>query len=246
MGTLSGMVKKIINLSPAVKELSIHLYDWYCHTIYRRYARRYPVDSKTVVFESFLGGKYACSPKAIYEAMCTDPLYNDYKKVWCFKNPEKYRYLEQDPQTVLVKYRSDEYYKYYAQAGYWITNYLPTYGIEKREGQVYVQCWHGTPLKKIGCDVLRSSLPAAERRRTEAEYEKEGQRIDFLPSQSPFYSEKIRSAFRLGSQARILEVGYPRNDALFACEEEKHRNLRDKLKLPRDKKVILYAGCPSK
>ena len=39
--------------------------------------------------------------------------------------------------------------------------------------------------------------------------------IDFMPSPSPFYTEKVKSAFCLGPQARVLEFGYPRNDDLF-------------------------------
>ena len=158
-----------------------------------------------------------------------------------FKNPQKYKFLEKYPNTYVEKYRSNAYYRYYAQAGYWITNYLLSCGIKKRAGQKYVQTWHGTPLKKIGCDVLRSQLPQAERRRTYVEYEREGAIIDFIPSPSAFYTDKITSAFRLGAQAKILEQGYPRNDALFAVNEQSCLKIKQKLGIPRDKKVILYA-----
>ena len=77
-------------------------------------------------------------------------------------------------------------------------------------------------------------------KRTAAEYAREGQRADYLPSPSPFYSEKITSAFRLGSQARILEYGYPRNDALLAPDNGRGAAIRKKLGIARQK-VILYA-----
>lgn len=241
MSAAGKFIKKIINLSPALKECSIRIYELCRKMTYRLYVMRYPIEPKTVVFESYLGNSYACSPKALYEAMCADPAYKDYKKIWMFRNPENYDFLEKVPGTTVIKRGSRDCYKAYAQAKIWITNYLPEYGIRKRSGQIYVQTWHGTPLKKIGCDVDRKELPAAERKRTYQKYEREGRAIDFLPSPSAFYSEKITSAFHLGEQAKILEDGYPRNDALFQIREETVAEIRRKLKLPENKKVILYA-----
>lgn len=241
MSTAGKYIKKIVNLSPALKECSVRIYELLRRAAYLRYVIGTPIETKTVVFESYLGSSYACSPKALYEAMCADPAYSDYKKVWMFRNPQKYQFLEENTGTVVVKRGSGEYYRYYASAKIWITNYLPEYGIRKRPGQIYVQTWHGTPLKKIGCDVARKELSLAERKRTFQKYEREGKSIDYLPSPSAFYSEKISSAFLLGKQAEILQYGYPRNDALFQIKEEKIGEIRRKLGIPMGKKVILYA-----
>ncbi len=241
MSTAGKYIKRIINLSPILKECSVHIYEFVRRGAYLRYVIGNPIEPKTVVFESYLGSSYACSPKALYEAMCSDPVYKDYRKVWMFRNPEKYQFLEKNPGTVLVKRGSKDYYRYYAAAKFWITNYLPEYGIRKRSGQIYVQTWHGTPLKKIGCDVMRKELPLAERKRTFHKYEREGKSIDYLPSPSAFYSEKITSAFLLGKQAEILQYGYPRNDALLRPKKEKIAKIRRKLGIPAEKKVILYA-----
>lgn len=241
MKSIEKAVKKAINLTPGLKEAAIGVYNRYKSHCYKKYAGKYPVDPKMVIFESYMGRKYSCSPRAMFEAMCAKEEYRDYKKVWMFTDPEKYQWLKKYPNTILVKYRSEEYYKYYAQAGVWITNYLLSYGIEKRSEQIYVQTWHGTPLKKIGCDVPRLELSKKERERTCREYEREGQMIDYMPSPSPFYTEKVKSAFRLGEQAKILETGYPRNDDLFHASDEKIRKMKEELHLPLDKKVILYA-----
>lgn len=241
MGTIEKTVKKIINLTPGMKEAAVSIYNKCSERRYRKYVKKYPVESHTVVFEAYMGRKYSCSPRAMFEAMCADEGYRDYKKVWMFTDPEKYKWLEKYPNTILVKYRSEDYYRYYACAGVWITNYLLSYGIEKRPGQIYVQTWHGTPLKKIGCDVPRLDLSKKERERTCREYKREGQMIDFMPSPSSFYTEKVKSAFCLGSQAKVLELGYPRNDALFGYGEEKCEGIKRALGIAADKKVILYA-----
>ena len=52
------------------------------------------------------------------------------------------------------------------------------------------------------------------------------------------------SCFALSDgKERIIQKGYPRNDALFGFSEEKALEIRRKLNIPDDKRVILY--CPT-
>ena len=45
-----------------------------------------------------------------------------------------------------------EYFKYLARAKYWVNN--ATFPIESKQKKgVYLQTWHGTPLKRLGFDV---------------------------------------------------------------------------------------------
>lgn len=44
-----------------------------------------PIDDKLIVFEAFMGRKYVCSPKAIYEFMLKDDRFSEYTFVWAFK-----------------------------------------------------------------------------------------------------------------------------------------------------------------
>ena len=39
-------------------------------------------DDKIVIFGSYNGKSYACSPKAVYEYMLNEPAFNDYRFVW--------------------------------------------------------------------------------------------------------------------------------------------------------------------
>ena len=120
---------------------------------YMKFYRKYKVDDKLVVFESFNGRKYCDSPKAIYLRMLEDKKYKDYKFVWAFLKPEEFKFLEKNRNTKVVKYHSEEYKKTYASAKYWFTpSRLPDYIVPKKD-QMYVQCWHGTPLKRLGYDI---------------------------------------------------------------------------------------------
>lgn len=43
-----------------------------------------------------------------------------------------------------------------------------------------------------------------------------GKKVTFFPSPSPYYSEKIASAFAIGDPSvKFVASGYPRNDKLF-------------------------------
>ena len=187
------------------------------------------VDDKAVFFESFQGRNYSCSPKAIFEEMKTSGEYKDYQYTWAFRDVDK---NYSDKSDSIVRYESYAYYKALAKAKYWILNSNTRKFLKPRKEQVYVQTWHGTPLKKIGLDVPGSGL----------NYGHEGKKFSYMISPSKYCSEKLISAFGLqGREDIILETGYPRNDELFDFDQDKVDRIKDELGIPADKKVILYA-----
>ena len=204
-----------------------------------------PVNKKMVLFMSFMGKKYADSPRVIYEYMLREPRFKDYEFVWTFVQPDNYSFLEQNPRTRVLRYHSDEHYRVYATAGYWITNSRVPLIIPVRDEQVYLQCWHGTPLKGLGLDVKVSGNNA---RYTQDEmnsmYTKDADKYTFMVSPSGFCSEKFSSAFGLDRSNRehvILEQGYPRNDELIGRSDEDIDRIKEALGIPANKKVVLYA-----
>lgn len=199
------------------------------------------VDPKLIMFESFAGRKYWDSPKALYEAMLNDPKYKDYKFVWAFREPEKYDFLKNNRNTIVVKTEGKYYYKYYAKSKYWIINYRLTDVIFKKKNQVYVQCWHGTPLKRLGCDIEVEGNLLSTKNEIHKQYTKDSKRYNYMISPSAFCTEKFASAFGIKDKSIFIEEGYPRNDAIVNHTEEDIINIKKKLNIPNDKKVILYA-----
>ena len=114
MGKWKSLILKLINLTPMTKELSVKLYRTLQEYRYRAMRKRVQTDDKMVVFESFLGKQYGCSPKALFLSMAKNPKYSEYKKVWMFKNPDEYRELLQYDKTEVVSYGSARYYECYA------------------------------------------------------------------------------------------------------------------------------------
>lgn len=201
-----------------------------------------PIDEKKVFFITFSGRGYSDSPKAIYNYMLNSPEYKDYHFVWSFREPEKYEFLRND-RTEVVKYRSKAENKALRTSAYWISNYRMLDHQKPRKGQVYVQCWHGTPLKRLGYDLLTSDNVMNSIAEIHEKYRTDAKKFDYLLSPSPFATEKFASAWNLnetGQRDKILEEGYPRNDALINASEEYVDELREKLGV-QSRKAILYA-----
>ena len=210
-------------------------------TKYLKYYYKYKVDDKLILFEVYNGRNYACSPKAIYEYMINNKKYKDYKFVWAFKNPEKY---DLGKQTKIVKSNSKDYFKYLASSKYWIVNSLIDVSIKKKKNQMYLQCWHGTPLKKLRYDIEVKGSVLNTINEIRKRNDLDAVKFDYFISPSKFCTEQFTSAFnlkKLGKENIIIEKGYPRNDYLFNYKKEDVAKIKKKLKLPIDKKIILYA-----
>lgn len=214
----------------------------------RRYARAaagQTLDEKMIIFETFMGRQYGDNPRAIYEYMRTDSRFEDFHYVWVLNDAGKQAAYPQLADAQIVALRSEGYYDAYARAKYVITNSNLDYGIMKREGQVFLQTWHGTPLKKLRCDIEATAGNAMNT--LEEIYSKNNMdvvRYDHFLSPSPFASEKFASAFRLnqlGMRHILAETGYPRNDLLHRFDADFIRRQKQALGIPEDKKVILYA-----
>lgn len=215
---------------------------------YKRRSLGHPVKPKTVLFISFNGKTYGCSPKAVYEYMLTDPAYDDWQFIWAFKNPEMHMYLEDNPRTRVIKYKGLEFDRTEATSEYWITNYRVFNHVWPKESQTYVQCWHGTPLKRLGYDLVDGDNAMNSSEEIFIKYKIDAAKFNYILSPSAFCSEKFISAWNLkaiGKEDAVLEVGYPRNDFLINASEEEVEAIRKKLLLDKehigDKKVILYA-----
>ena len=209
---------------------------------YSYYKAKYKMDDKTILFEAFGGRNYTCSPKAIYEKMLTIKEFKDYTFVWSFIDPSKHE-VKKDKRLKIIKSKSKEYYKYMSISKYWIVNSIIEEGITKKKNQVYVQCWHGTPLKRLRYDIVvnGASLNSVEeiRKRNDIDAKK----FDYFISPSKYCTEKFTSAFNLkalGKENIIIEEGYPRNDFLFNKTKKDIDAIKKKLGLPLDKKVIFY------
>lgn len=193
-----------------------------------------PIDKKLIVFESNVGKSIGDSPKAIYDKLQEFDL--SYKYVWIYNGSEPI--FNNNTKTVIRL--GFKYYYYLARAGYWVNNQnFPTY-LVKRKKTIYLQTWHGTPLKKMQNDldiIIGRDGTYLERVNFAVS------QWDYLISPSEYATEHFKTAFNYNKE--ILEVGYPRND-IFYQEESilslTENEVKKRLGLEGEfRKIILYA-----
>lgn len=208
---------------------------------YRISCRYISIDEKTIMFTSYHGKGYLCNPKAIHLELLKDERYKDYKFIWAVKGKS----LPEINGAEVVRYNGIKFFYYLAKSKYWIFNCkMPKY-IIKKEGQVYIQTWHGTPLKRLAHDIQISDDATFYRTKvTRAEmvksYDIDAAKYDYLLSPNRFSTEKFESCFRINRE-RIIETGYPRNDFLTNLTSSQIDAIKDKLEIDKNKKVLLYA-----
>lgn len=212
---------------------------------YQRLAATISIDHKLVFFQSFMGRGYTDSPKALYRAMLADPRFDDYRFVWAFRDPKKYRHHPDMKRAQVVRHNSDEFYQAFAAAGTWIMNLRIHAWVDPKPGQVFVQTWHGTPLKRIGCDIEVQTAGAISDNQDLAEkFRIDSPKQTWFLSPSEFASDCFRTAFdmaRYHDHDIIIQEGYPRNDFLVNYTPHDVAAIKKRLLIPDDKKVLLYA-----
>ncbi|MGP5153566.1 CDP-glycerol glycerophosphotransferase family protein [Glutamicibacter ardleyensis] len=192
---------------------------------------RTPMDENLVVFESGLGKQYGDSPRYIYEELVRRG--DTRKKVWIYSGTHRFT----DPNTITIQRLSPEYFWYLARAKFWVTNQSFPHYLRRRKNGIYLQTWHGTPLKHMALDI------------EEIHGRDEGyvQRVlnatkqwSHLISPSKYTTDIMKSAYSFSGIA--TELGYPRNDILMAPDAPaRERSIRERLGLAPDVRTVLYA-----
>lgn len=178
-----------------------------------------PVDDSLVVWESFGGNGALCSPAALFREVIDAPDLAHLSHVWMLRKDVidagegLAREFAGHPRVRFVEYRSAEYFGLLQTAGRLINNATFPHEFVKRTGQLYLNTWHGTPLKHMGYDepdgawasrnVLRNFLSA-----------------DYLLSSGPYMTDHMyRGAYRLEPlfKGEVVEDGFPRVDAQFTA-----------------------------
>lgn len=183
----------------------------------------FPVNSKKIFFLSFSGKRYDDSPRMIYEKMICDPEFKDYEYVWGFVTPSDFDI----PKGRKVKFNSLFYILESLTASIWITNVSIERGVPYKNSQtIYVNTWHGTPLKVIGQNldrknIIKSSTP------------------DIICAQSKYDANIFCDFFKVNS-SKIIIKDLPRNDAINQYADKQKNAIKERLNIPDNRKLILY------
>ncbi|MFJ6679141.1 CDP-glycerol glycerophosphotransferase family protein [Microbacterium sp. NPDC091382] len=209
------------------------------------WARSRPIRPRTVVYESFAGNGALCNPEAIFRALLADPEFADLTHVWAISDPDAAAAVRAefagDGRVVVVARGSAAYWRAVSTAGYLVNNATFPPAFSKRVGQVYLNTWHGTPLKLMGFDMPGGARESANTLRNLLN-------ADYLLAANPFMAETMyEDAYQLRNIYRgaIIEEGYPRIDRQWMSDTERALFLDDLAsRLNTDltgKRIVLFA-----
>jgi CDP-glycerol glycerophosphotransferase len=185
-----------------------------------------------VLCESFFGKSYSDNPKYIYEYMSRNNA-GQFRFIWVINN----RHTNIPFQHVKVKRFSIPYFYYLARSKYYVFNGRQPEWTRKRNGNIFLQTWHGTPLKRLAFDIDEISSATA---RYKKQIYNQSRDWDYLIAPNQFSGDIFKRCFLYDKM--MLNTGYPRNDILHREDkEELSLGIKKKLKLPLNKKIILYA-----
>jgi CDP-glycerol glycerophosphotransferase len=179
-----------------------------------------------LVYNSFAGA-YSDSPRAVFERLRDEP---GHRHVWLASD----RHLDAFPAEVeTVPYGSPEAVAALEAADVVVANTHTDFEWSKGPGTLYVQIWHGSPLKRVHWDILWSPPGLLARLQRDVD------RWDVLVSPNEASTPRLRQAFRYDGE--VLEIGYPRNDVLSALDRDERRALaRRRLGIDDGATAVLY------
>ncbi len=185
---------------------------------------------KEILFVCYGGRKYGDNVRPIYERMLKDERFLDWKFIWAFRDEKQFQ-LPDKKRTVKCRIDSFTFYYYALRSRCWITNVSVQRGLNfKHKSTIYINTWHGVPLKRIGNDIRENESFKAVK----------PERFDYFFVEGNYDKQIMPSAF-LVPEDHVYVTGYPRNDCMFSGNIETRNKIFEKYGLPKDKKLILYA-----
>ncbi|OAK67683.1 CDP-glycerol:glycerophosphate glycerophosphotransferase [Lederbergia galactosidilytica] len=209
---------------------------------YAYFYEKMSIKENTILYESRDGKSMTDSPYAMFRYMLEHPEFQHYTHIWSIEDeralePIIARYKKYS-NVRFVKRHSRAYLQALATCAYLVNNStFPSYYLAKA-GQIYVNTWHGTPLKKMGYDipgdpshsqnVVRNFLSS-----------------DYILSPNSHTTNVFLNSFKLAGlyNGELLEEGYPRIDwTVNGHLQEVCDRLREiGLAVDTGKQTVLYA-----
>lgn len=203
---------------------------------YGRYQKS-KINNKMVFLESRNGSDMAGNILYIAKELSENPDYKHLKLCFTAKPfmEEKVKLLLQQYNIRKYKFLREEslrYYKYLSKSKYLVNDTSFPRRFIKKEGQIILNTWHGTPLKNMGRDVVNEVYNMGNVMRNLVF-------SDYLVFPNEYMKEKMTSAYMLQNlcKATILNEGYPRNSVFF--DKERRKKLRNEFGID-NKQVLVY------
>lgn len=205
--------------------------------IYTKYYEKLSINENEILLQSYDGSSISGNVYYILLELCKNKKYSNFK-IYVVANSLQHKSIEDFLKNnglkdiEVIEIHSRKYCKKLVQAKYLINNStFPTYFI-KKEGQIYLNTWHGTPLKAMGRKIKNAPNELGNTQRNFL-------MADYLLQPNEFTFEHMKEDYMLDNlyKGKYIISGYPRNSAFY--DDKLKQKIRKDLEL-EDKKVIVY------
>ncbi|HHU6749909.1 TPA: CDP-glycerol glycerophosphotransferase family protein [Staphylococcus pseudintermedius] len=182
------------------------------------------------------------SPYAIFLGLNANEAFSNYHHIWVIDQPDTLTFYQEKfkafQNVSFVIKESNAYLKALTESKFLINNAtFPAY-FTKKPQQIYINTWHGTPLKHMGFDV-KNNLKGSQNTM------KNFLASDYMLSPNAHTTHIFKHAFKLEGlyNGEILEIGYPRIDlTINTSANEARKYLSEHLNVKQGP-ILLY--CPT-
>lgn len=198
------------------------------------------VNKNTFLLEAYHAVSLTGNVYALFIELIKDPHFSSAHFYWAttdLKNPMIQRIHERFPNQKnihFIEYESKKYFELLATCHYLIndTSFMPYF--IKRDEQVYINTWHGTPLKTLGLDIKNANLS------NHKNIQRNFMHTDYMIMPNRFTADRLIKGHDLDGilNSKVYITGNPRVDLTLSTKKDK---IFEMLNLPTDKKLVLYA-----
>jgi len=209
---------------------------FYARQNYAWYRERLDIDEKAVLLEALDGAAPTGNVAALVRELNDNPEYAEYKLYLSGRRTvydTRMEYVENmklDRVTVLIS-DTEEYYYVLATAKFLVTETSFNQIFIKRPEQVYLNTWHGTPLKTLGKKIKNDHAMLGNLQKNFFE-------ADYLLYPNEFTMKCMLDDYMLNNfcKSEVLLSGYPRNQVFH--DEKRREEVRTECGFSEDMQYI--------
>ena len=204
---------------------------------YISYRENLPIDESAVLLETLNGQSPDGNINALLKELTTGEEYAGYKiYLSCRRRDvkERKKYLEalNISGVTLLDVTTKEYFKVLATAKYLVNEHTFFIIFNKRPEQVYLNTWHGTPLKCLGNKVANDFA-------TFGNVQRNMFNADYLLCPNEYTMQHFIDDYSLANfgHTKLMLAGYPRNQAFL--DEKRRQEIRRECDFG-EKQIIVF------
>lgn len=203
-------------------------------TKYAEYYNNLKINDSFVLYECYSGLKVGGNPYALFKQLYENKDLIHFFSLVDLKDAPKH--LKELDNVYFIERNSDLYLRLLASAKYLINN-VTFWRYVAKDGQKYLNTWHGTPIKTLGKDIETETVTAPKN------ITRNFFQATHCINPNLYTHEKMRECYWITDvvQNKWAITGYPRQDLTLNMTDDEKTKLKKSLNIADNKKVILYA-----